>query len=299
MNIMFNAHFDMERLKAHEQFRRYFLQNIRRDDVFNINFDSLPIITWVSPSDEQFRIFTYAFPLEDNARYEIYGYMVIRGKPNKVVELKNIKLSPSENPEKTILKNGNWYPAVYYQLVEEKYKGEKYFLLIGWNGENPFYREKIIETLGFDFHGMPVFGKNYFKGKGYGQKKRIILRYSPEALVIARYQSITYRLITTTRKEKKQKKDKKNKNDFQAQKGWTKKTTIKEINENLVVFDNLAPIAKDFEGMFSFYFPRDDMMNGLRFKKGKWEHVPLTNIVVERNTRKVEHGITPPDWKKY
>jgi hypothetical protein len=297
MTLMFNAPYDMERLKAHDEFRKYLVKTLQNEKVFEIAFDSIPVLYPLMSLDKSFMIVTYGFPLEDDAIYEIHGFMVLRGKPNRIIELQNVRKSIQDNPEYITLKNGQWYGAVYFQLIEKKYKKDKYYLLIGWNGEDPYYREKIIETLGFDSRGLPVFGKNYFRGKGYAKKKRIILRYSPTASVVARYQSITYKNIDVIRKEKGSSFRKKSAIDTRAQQGWKKKIKVKEITEELVVFDNLEPVSKEFEGFYSFYFPRDDRMNGLRFNKGKWEHVILTNVVVEKNTKKVNDGLVPPGWK--
>jgi hypothetical protein len=133
-------------------------------------------------------------------------------------------------PEKLSLFHNHWFGALYYQIVEVKDAGKKYYTLIGWDGNNYLSQKKIIDVLYFSSSGKPKFGKNLFKiDKNSRKNKRIIFEYNSQIVMSVQY-------------DKRYKK---------------------------IIIDHLRPEPKSMKGQYEFYVT-DGSYDALEFVMGKW-----------------------------
>jgi hypothetical protein len=96
-----------------------------------------------------------------------------------------------------------------------KYKKKKYYVLLGWDGNNRISNKRLIDVLYFTEKGFPKFGDAIFSSESGKVKKRIIFEYQAGLVMSLRY----------------------------------------EDEKNAIVFDHLSPSNPSLEGQFSFYGP--------------------------------------------
>ena len=79
-----------------------------------------------------------------------------------------------------------WYGALYYKIVTIKYKGERHYVLLGWDGNDDFTNKKLIDILYLEDDDTPVLGKEIMEYEGqtvsrlvfeYGERVSMSLRY--------------------------------------------------------------------------------------------------------------------------
>ena len=101
------------------------------------------------------------------------------------------------NPEKQTLNNLQWFGCLYYKIITTKYAGNKYYTLLGWDGNNYLTTKKIIDILYFTRSGRPKFGKSIFtSSKKQKKQKRIIFEFSSQTVMSLiydeRYKAIVF-----------------------------------------------------------------------------------------------------------
>lgn len=180
-------------------------------------FDSLKKYKVMLESpDKQVRVFTYDMELGDGT-HNYYGFIQAynkRAKEYEVYEL-NDKSDVIKDPENASLDNRKWFGAYYYQIVQVKYRKSKYYILLGWDGNNRITNKRLIDVLYFTDKGFPKFGDAIFAAEDGKIKKRIIFEYQAGVFMSLRYDE-----------EKK-----------------------------VIVFDHLSPSNPNLEGEFQFYGP--------------------------------------------
>jgi len=154
---------------------------------FNHNFpDSL--FGDVKAPDESFRIITWNM-LHVNGTYENFGFIQTNpeSKEDFRVERLTDKRIGLKYPQQKVLRVDKWYGANYYQIVEVKKKGRTYYTLIGWNPNNLYTQEKVIDMLFFK-KGNAIFGSPMLEVKGRGSQRRVIFEYSAKNSMMLRWE---------------------------------------------------------------------------------------------------------------
>ena len=81
------------------------------------------------------------------------------------------------------LEYNEWYGCLYYDIIENKIKKDRYYTLLGWDGHNQTTTKKIIDVLKIKKKKTPVFGADIFGNKQY----RIVLDYSNKYPISLKY----------------------------------------------------------------------------------------------------------------
>jgi hypothetical protein len=166
--------------------------------------------------DKQVRIFTWDVKANDGT-HTYYGFVQAyhrKSKKYEVYELRD-KSETIKDPENALLDNTKWYGCYYFSLVEVKYKKKKYYVLLGWDGNNRNTNKKIIDVLTLNDKGFPKFGDAIFADEKGKIKKRIIFEYKAGLTMSLRY----------------------------------------DTDAPGIVFDHLSPSDPNLEGMYSYYGP--------------------------------------------
>lgn len=275
---------DFNKLNASDRFYNLLNTALQEHNSFYYPFDSLKSISKLTSDDERVRIFTWVVSKNDGT-YEYGGILQVRqkkGKSSSIFKLEDHS-SEIENPENQVLGCSNWYGALYYRLIENSYNDHTWYTLLGWDGNNPLSRKKLIEVLTLSPSGKPVFGASIF-ARFPRKCKRIIFEYSANTSMTLNYSK---QMI-----------------DVRVKKG-KKRLTEKEVHE-MLVFDRLAPMSKSVEGVYQFYYPETNVLDGFIFDKGHWNfarEVDARNDLREpgiKKPKKVEFELFPPreDEKK-
>jgi hypothetical protein len=164
------------------QFYNFFYSALLSDNSFEYPFDSLIKIGKIYSPDKRLRIFTWNIPvgLSDNLYYGIIQYY---SKIDKRYNL--IRLNDSIDFGQLRMR-APWQETLYFQIIETKQAGQKYYTLLGFNFNTPLSNRKTIDVLSID-----NFDKLYFCEKlfHYDEKTfdRLVFEYNEKAVMIVRY----------------------------------------------------------------------------------------------------------------
>ncbi len=178
---------DKARDSVNQILTRKMKQFIQSPKSYNYDFKTVKSIGAVRSDDQKLRLYTWN-TVDAAGEYHYYGFLqyYVRKKKNYVIhELKDMSAKIS-NPENKTLKPENWYGALYYKVLVNKYKRKRIYTILAWDGCNNFTNKKIIETLRFDKYGNAEFGLPILSD-GTGVKKRIIFEYAEQAQMLLHF----------------------------------------------------------------------------------------------------------------
>jgi hypothetical protein len=167
-----------QKILAMSAFSAAFEAALRNDGAMDIPFDSIPYVGMLASDDKKVRIFTWHLPLTPLRRH-YYGIVQYRvGAVVYTTVLDDRKDSLALRPETAALHNGQWWGALYYELVRKTDGGGRtYYTLLGFDFHTGVMHRKLIEALSFDEQGRPVFGAPIFDN-GRWKAHRVLLEYS-------------------------------------------------------------------------------------------------------------------------
>tara|TARA_B100000902_G_C27011029_1_gene764792 strand:+ start:45 stop:482 length:438 start_codon:yes stop_codon:yes gene_type:complete len=67
-----------------------------------------------------------------------------------------------------------WYGCIYYDIIETKINKQKYYTLLGWDGNNKITTKKIVDVINITKNMPPKFGAKIF----HNETRRMIIEYS-------------------------------------------------------------------------------------------------------------------------
>ena len=129
---------------------------------FDYSFDSLRRTGRIYSPDRKLRIITWNIPWQDGTHtyFGFIQYPVRKAKRCEAVSLKDHSGEIKE-PENAELGATNWFGALYYGILVNKFAGKKYYTLLGFDINDRLSNKKIIDVLTFEDtiikFGKPVF----------------------------------------------------------------------------------------------------------------------------------------------
>ncbi|MGC8866300.1 MAG: hypothetical protein ACP5O2_11340 [Bacteroidales bacterium] len=134
--------------------------------------------------DSSVQIISWSVPLLTGSFY--YGGLILTPKKR---EFQTFVLKDSKEtlnrPEALQTTTAQWFGAVYYQLIEYRYKKHNYIILLGWDGGKYPLARKLIEVLTFTSAGEPLLGAQIFSDH---RNFRKIFEYQKDAYFPLRYE---------------------------------------------------------------------------------------------------------------
>lgn len=196
----------------------YFIKTLKKalqvPGSFDYEFSRLKTVSILKPADERFRLFTWNLIL-DSGKYVYFGALQMGETDSLVLYGLYDSAKYNRDPEFETVDHRHWIGALYYQIHNYTYKGQQYYLLFGWDGEDNLVNKKIIDVLYFDENNHPMFGLPIFEDDVDEYKSRLILTFSDRASILCRY----------------------------------------DAKEQHIVFDHLSPINPMQKGMYQYYVP--------------------------------------------
>lgn len=187
---------DAERQAASENMRAALITAFAEDSVFQYPFYKLIRMACIYSPDGAFRLFNWNQPhLDGTQSYYAFilfpykeGYVELKDNANLDDTILNKTLSPDE-----------WYGALYYEIFPVKHRGETYYTIMGWDGNDNLSNKKILDVLNIDKKeqvtiGRPIYqvGDKFVNRRvfEYAEQARINLRYlkPKEAIIYDRLQ---------------------------------------------------------------------------------------------------------------
>jgi len=268
---------DFARFEANEKFKALLLFMLSHENAFQSDFSSVKNLSVLGSDKEKFRIFTWVVP-RTNLTYECFGIVCAwneRRKNYQITELTDVKKNTLA-PEKALFRKGEWWGALYYEIIPVKSRGRQYYTLLGWDGNNALTNRKVIEVLSLNPMGQPVFGATLFWGYGK-QLRRIIFEYSDNTQMALRYERQSYIVEKEKKKSKKNKPVKPpssrqiNSDGFRAQQKEKDNIKRKRKSDIMIVFDHLSPLNASLIGVYEFYVP-SNIVDGFLYLNDRWNY---------------------------
>ncbi len=153
--------------------------------LFENNFSGFARLSTLMSSDDVLKIVTWN--VEDiHGVHHHFGLTAV----NMDDEIRTFRLIDQsediQTPEFSTLNTSEWYGAVYYEIIEEKYRGDVFYTLLGYDGNNAFSRIRVVDVLTLSNKGIPKFGAPVFDINGR-IKLRLIFEHSNRANMMLRY----------------------------------------------------------------------------------------------------------------
>lgn len=269
---------DIDRYSLNEDFMNLLEQTLNEKNAFKYGWDSVRNFSVLSSPDKLFKIFTWFVP-KDDFTVENFGFIQVYNDARKKYVIYPLfdKRAAMDYPRTTIGNHNKWFGAVYYKIVPLKAKNRTYYTLLGWNGNDMFTNQKVIEVLYFKSDMSPVFGANVFKK--YPEKSyRVIFDYAKNSVFTLKFQHQTYDVNTGRRDPRSHK-------------------VIYETNTaDMIIFDYLAPLDDFMGDIPAFMVPESSMNQGFVEDNGKWLFV---NSVNGRNPDKALPAYQPKNRQFY
>lgn len=186
-NLAVKGETEKERSDASAKLIQLLIPILKQKDSFTYPFESVKSMAIVGSPDNTFRLFNWNEPQEDGT-YKYYCIVQTFNKKTKEARVFQLNDDQRNNNdrlaiEKKKLKYPHWYGALYYQIIYNKSKGNKYYTLLGWEGKDQLTTCKIIEAIKFNKKGEPEFGASVFSKSS----SRIIFEYSNQASMSLKY----------------------------------------------------------------------------------------------------------------
>lgn len=254
--VMF-APTEIERISLNEDFMNLLEMVLQESNSFKYSWDSVRNFSVVTSPDNLFKIFTW-FIIKDDFTYENFGFIHVYNEYRKKYILYPLydKRKAIPYPKTSITDQNMWYGAVYYKIIPLTHKDKVYYTLLGWNGNNLFFNEKVIDVLQLKLKtSKPIqFGAKIFTN--YKEKcSRVVFQYSKDATLSLKYENHFY-LKSLGKRDVK-----------------TKKMLYETIYSDMIIFDALITQEDHVPEIPSYLVPESSINQGFVPQNGKWVFV--------------------------
>jgi len=254
------------RYQQNEQLLSLLEETLKMKNSMAYPFDKIKTISVLTSKDKKIRIFTW-YLIDNQNFHEYYGFIQTYNEEKKEYRLSSLtdKWRKIDNPEAQMLTSGNWYGALYTEIIEIESSTKKYYTLLGWNGGDIFSQCKLIEVLYVNNKGVPSFGANIIKGYSKARILRVVFQYAKNSYFTLHYDNQIY-------SKKSDKRDKK-----------TKKYITDSISCEMIVFNRLIPMDESLQSIPQFLVGEASINDAFVEKDGKWVFHP--NIIARNPER--------------
>ena len=255
-NVM-TAKNETERLLWNEDFMNLLESILQEPNSFHFAWNSVTNFSVLESPDRLFKIFTWHVE-KDNYIIENYGFLQVYNENRKKYVIYPLydQRNTIDYPNEAIVDHNQWYGAVYYNLIPLPIKNGTYYTLLGWNGNNLFTNQKVIEILHFDKDFTPIFGAKVFKNYPKKSVARIIFEYNKNSSLSLKYDKQSYPVNTGKRDPK------------------TKKVLFEIVSNYMIIYEQLIPIDNSMSYIAAFAVPESSLNQGFIIQDGKWLFLP-------------------------
>jgi len=186
---------DNIRAIANSEFQRRFLDSLNAVGSYDKTFADFKNVSVVKSEDNSFKVYTWTYPNYNGDKYYYSGYIQIKNEKTDSILVFTLSDSTSVimKPESEKLKADRWLGAVYYAVNKVKYKGENFYVLLGWKGFNQQVTKKVIEVCYID-KGVLKFGFPLFKS-GSVYRNRMLYSFAAQATMSIRFDNNGKKII--------------------------------------------------------------------------------------------------------
>lgn len=177
---------DSNKLLINRDIQRIIRNTLSLNESFNSPIDSVLNLGIVKSEDNCVRFYTWNLPFNDGT-HKYFGFIHYYSKKDKKYNLYELfdNSDNIKNPANEVLSSKNWFGGLLYTIIEKKYKGDTYYMLLYSDLNDLHTKKKIIDVLQFGEDKLPVFGARIFKNQP--QNTRIIFEYNARVSMTLTY----------------------------------------------------------------------------------------------------------------
>ncbi|MBR4440774.1 MAG: hypothetical protein IKS00_04400 [Bacteroidales bacterium] len=164
-----------------------FCSLVYEDDHMNYQFQNINPVSVLTSPDKLFRIFTWGLQLSDG-NYKYYGLAEYNVHGDVLTATLYDLSDKTSDPAHADMQAGNWYGAIYYDIVQVGSKKSHTYALAGWDGGDLFVNRKVLEQVSIsleDGGGMRFGGQ--FVNERNRSCERLIFEFTERAVMSLRY----------------------------------------------------------------------------------------------------------------
>lgn len=247
---------ELARYQANEDFTILLEEVLSEHNAFKFTWDSVKNFSVLTAPDKSFKIFTWAIQKNDWT-IEHFGFLHVYNENRKKYLLYSLndKHLQIDYPHTFVGNPNDWYGAVYYKIIPLKTKTKTYYTLFGFNENDLFTNQKIIEVLSFRANGTPIFGATIFK-KFPKKVSRVIFEYAKNSTFSLRYEPQSFDVSTGKRDPK------------------TRRVIYETQTANMIIFQQLIPMEEGLESIPAYSVAEASLNQGFIADEGKWLFLP-------------------------
>ena len=189
-----NAEKDEERLLASEELKSMLKNELTKKTAFKFPFDGVKSMSIITPPDSTFRIFNWNIPFNDGT-YE-YECGILKQEDNSKTSFYFLSAVTNDSieAEKATTANNQWFPGLFYELIQKETKFQTYYTLLAWDGNDRLTTKKHIDVLWFDQGGDVRFGAPIF-GHENQQLNRLQFEFSAQNTMELKFDKKNNRIL--------------------------------------------------------------------------------------------------------
>lgn len=176
---------DSEKQLATLKLEAIFAEYYSNPNHFDDEFDSIPFLGQLTSWDGLIKMLCWNLALENG---EFQYHCVMRHKPTKETVAVTIFQDNTdwERINRKPIRPNNWYGALYYKILANRYRGKTYYTILGWDGKDNITNRKVIDVISLQGKSV-LLGASIFKDDEGRPSNRLIYEYANDVSMALNY----------------------------------------------------------------------------------------------------------------
>lgn len=177
---------DSEKVLAATKLEALFSEYYEDPSHFDDELDSVPFLGQLSSSDDAVKMLCWNIAFENGA---LQYHCVMRHRPTKetvAVTVFQDNESDWNHIERKPVRPNDWYGALYYNILSNRYRGKTYYTVLGWDGKDNITNRKVVDVINIQGKSV-ILGASIFKDDKDRPTNRLIYEYANDVSMALNY----------------------------------------------------------------------------------------------------------------
>ena len=176
---------DSEKMVAAAKLETIFSDFYSNPAHFELEFDSVPFLGQLTSTDGVIKMLCWNLALE-NGDYKYH--CIMRHKSTKETVAVTIFQDNSdwERIDRKPIRTNDWYGALYYKILANKYRRKTYYTVLGWDGKDNVTNRKVVDVINIQGKTV-ILGSSIFKNEKKLPVHRLIYEYGNDVSMALNY----------------------------------------------------------------------------------------------------------------
>ncbi|MFM1875437.1 MAG: hypothetical protein RL266_1174, partial [Bacteroidota bacterium] len=168
---------DSEKMMAAAKLEKNFADFYASPEHFLVELDSVPFLGQLSSEDGVVKLICWNIVFE-NGDFKYYCVLRYRLAKTKIaVTVFDDMGEEWDRIERKPIRPSNWYGALYYRVLTNKFRGRTIYTLLGWDGKDNITNRKVVDALSIQGSSVTL-GASIFSTEKQTQSHRLIYEYA-------------------------------------------------------------------------------------------------------------------------